>query len=157
MAKKTENPNASGATPPATPASGQGKDETSATGQGATPSGEQGKDEASATVQGATPPATPASGQGKDETSTTVQGATPPVTPPVTPASRQAKDKTDTAPEAPKVSDAVVKVGKGLLASHPEMKVVYMTADGTGFYMESDAASHARTLNNKAVTPVKRD
>jgi hypothetical protein len=57
----------------------------------------------------------------------------------------------------PTVSDAVVKGGRSLLGSNPRLQVVYMTADGNGFYQESDAASHARTLNNKAVTPVKRD
>ena len=56
----------------------------------------------------------------------------------------------------PKVSDAVQKVGKALLKSNPDMSVVYMTADGRGFYERNDADNHARTLNNKAVTPVKR-
>ena len=55
-----------------------------------------------------------------------------------------------------KVSDAVQKVGKALLKSNPDMSVVYMTADGRGFYEKNDADNHARTLNNKAVTPVKR-
>lgn len=55
-----------------------------------------------------------------------------------------------------KVSDAVQKVGKALLKSNPDMSVVYMTADGRGFYERNDADNHARTLNNKAVTPVKR-
>ena len=58
--------------------------------------------------------------------------------------------------QEPKVSDAVTKIGKSLLKSNPEMSVVYMTSDGRGFYMENDAKNHARTLNNKAVTPVKR-
>lgn len=58
--------------------------------------------------------------------------------------------------QEPKVSDAVTKIGKSLLKSNPEMSVVYMTSDGRGFYMENDAENHARTLNNKAVTPVKR-
>lgn len=53
----------------------------------------------------------------------------------------------------PKVSDAVQKVGKALLKSNPDMSVVYMTADGRGFYEKNDADNHARTLNNKAVTP----
>lgn len=56
----------------------------------------------------------------------------------------------------PKVSGAVQKVGKALLKSNPDMSVVYMTADGRGFYERNDADNHARTLNNKAVTPVKR-
>lgn len=56
----------------------------------------------------------------------------------------------------PKVSDAVQKIGKALLKSNPDMSVVYMTADGRGFYERNDADNHARTLNNKAVTPVKR-
>lgn len=56
----------------------------------------------------------------------------------------------------PKVSGAVQKVGKALLKSNPDMSVVYMTADGRGFYEKNDADNHARTLNNKAVTPVKR-
>lgn len=56
----------------------------------------------------------------------------------------------------PKVAGAVQKVGKALLKSNPDMSVVYMTADGRGFYERNDADNHARTLNNKAVTPVKR-
>ncbi len=56
----------------------------------------------------------------------------------------------------PKVSDAVQKVGKALLKSNPDMSVVYMTADGRGFYEKNDADNHARTLNNQTVTPVKR-
>jgi hypothetical protein len=55
----------------------------------------------------------------------------------------------------PKVSDAVVKIGKFLLKSNPEMSVVYMTADGSGFYEKNDAELHASNLTNKAVTPVK--
>lgn len=55
-----------------------------------------------------------------------------------------------------KASGAVVKVGKSLLKSNPEMSVVYMTADGLGFYERNDADNHARTLKDKAVTPVKR-
>lgn len=64
--------------------------------------------------------------------------------------------KTPTKKSEPKVSDAVQKVGKALLKSNPDMSVVYMTADGRGFYERNDADNHARTLNNKAVTPVKR-
>lgn len=64
--------------------------------------------------------------------------------------------KTPTKKSEPKVSDAVQKVGKALLKSNPDMSVVYMTADGRGFYEKNDADNHARTLNNKAVTPVKR-
>lgn len=64
--------------------------------------------------------------------------------------------KTPTKKLEPKVSDAVQKVGKALLKSNPDMSVVYMTADGRGFYERNDADNHARTLNNKAVTPVKR-
>lgn len=56
----------------------------------------------------------------------------------------------------PKISDAAQKAGKALLKSNPDMTVVYMTADGRGFFDRNDAANHARTLNNKAVTPVKR-
>lgn len=56
----------------------------------------------------------------------------------------------------PKVSDAVAKIGKALLKSNPEMSVVYMTADGSGFYEKNDAELHARNLTNKAVTPVKK-
>lgn len=65
------------------------------------------------------------------------------------------KAKTKKAAE-PKVSDAVVEIGKGLLKSNPEMSVVHMTADGRGFYEKNDAELHARTLTNKAVTPVIR-
>jgi len=64
--------------------------------------------------------------------------------------------KTPTKKTEPKISDAVQKVGKALLKSNPDMSVVYMTADGRGFYERNDADNHARTLNNKAVTPVKR-
>ena len=42
--------------------------------------------------------------------------------------------KTPTKKSEPKVSDAVQKVGKALLKSNPDMSVVYMTADGRGFY-----------------------
>lgn len=64
--------------------------------------------------------------------------------------------KAPTGKTDPKVSDAVRKVGKALLESNPDMSVVYMTADGRGFYERTDAENHARTLNNEAVTPVKR-
>lgn len=56
----------------------------------------------------------------------------------------------------PKVSDAVAKIGKNLLKNNPDMSVVYMTADGRGFYEKNDAELHARNLTNKAVTPVKK-
>ncbi len=56
----------------------------------------------------------------------------------------------------PKVSDAVVKIGKTLLKSNPAMSVVFMTTDGRGFYEKNDADNHARTLKNKVVTPVKK-
>lgn len=56
----------------------------------------------------------------------------------------------------PKVSDAVVKIGKTLLKSNPAMSVVFMTSDGRGFYEKNDADNHARTLKNKVVTPVKK-
>lgn len=64
--------------------------------------------------------------------------------------------KTPTKKTEPKVSDAVQKVGKALLKNNPDMSVVYMTADGSGFYEKNDAENHAQTLNNKAVTPVKK-
>lgn len=57
---------------------------------------------------------------------------------------------------APKVSDALTKIGQALLKSNPDMAVVYMTADGQGFYAENDAENHARALTNKAVSAVKR-
>lgn len=56
----------------------------------------------------------------------------------------------------PVAADAVVKIGKKLLAANPEMEVVYMTSDGRGFYSKNDAQGHARTLTNKAVTPVNK-
>ena len=68
-----------------------------------------------------------------------------------TPAAKPPTKKTE-----PKVSDAVQKVGKALLKSNPDMSVVYMTADGRGFYERNDADNHARTLNNQVVMPVKR-
>lgn len=58
--------------------------------------------------------------------------------------------------EEPKVSDTVVKIGKSLLKNNPAMPVVYMTSDGRGFYELDDADNHAKTLNDKAVTPVKK-
>lgn len=58
--------------------------------------------------------------------------------------------------EEPKVSDTVVKIGKSLLKNNPAMSVVYMTSDGRGFYEKNDADNHAKTLNDKAVTPVKK-
>lgn len=67
------------------------------------------------------------------------------------PAAKPSTKKTE-----PKVSDAVRNIGKDLLKSNPDMSVVYMTADGLGFYEKNDADNHARMLNNKAVTPVKR-
>lgn len=59
-------------------------------------------------------------------------------------------------PEEPKVSDALVKIGKSILKSNPAMSVVYMASDGRGFYEQNDADNHARTLENKTVTPVKK-
>lgn len=56
----------------------------------------------------------------------------------------------------PKASDAVTKVGKSILKNNPGMPVVYMTADGRGFYERNDAENHAKTLTNRVVTPVKR-
>lgn len=56
----------------------------------------------------------------------------------------------------PKVSDAVVGIGKKLLTNSPQKDVVYMTADGCGFYEQTDAELHTRILKNKAVTPVKK-
>lgn len=72
--------------------------------------------------------------------------------------------KTDSTPEAatsktiekPSVSDALVKIGKSILKSNPTMSMVYMTADGRGFYEKNDADNHARTLKNKVVTHVKK-
>ena len=66
----------------------------------------------------------------------------------------KAKQEKDS--ERPVAADAVVKIGKKLLAANPEMEVVYMTCDGRGFYSRNDAQSHARTLTNKAVTPVNK-
>lgn len=60
------------------------------------------------------------------------------------------------ATEEPKVSDALVKIGKALLKSNPAMSVVYMASDGRGFYEKNDADNHAHTLKNKTVTPVKK-
>lgn len=58
--------------------------------------------------------------------------------------------------EEPKVSDALVKIGKSILKSNPAMSVVYMASDGRGFYEKNDADNHAHTLKNKTVTPVKK-
>lgn len=58
--------------------------------------------------------------------------------------------------EEPKVSDTLVKIGKSILKGNPAMSVVYMASDGRGFYEKNDADNHARTLKNKAVTPVKK-
>lgn len=58
--------------------------------------------------------------------------------------------------ETPRASDAVVKVGKAILKNNSQMSVVYMTADGRGFYERNDAENHAKTLTNRVVTPVKR-
>lgn len=58
--------------------------------------------------------------------------------------------------EQAKVSDTVVNIGKSLLNSNPQMSIVYMTADGRGFYEKNDADNHAATLKNKDVTPVKK-
>ena len=55
-----------------------------------------------------------------------------------------------------KVSDALVNIGKTILNSNPQMQVVYMTADGRGFYEKNEADNHAATLTNKDVTPVKK-
>ncbi|MEG1673219.1 MAG: hypothetical protein RR221_06830 [Alistipes sp.] len=58
--------------------------------------------------------------------------------------------------DEPKVSDALVKIGKSILKSNPAMSVVYMASDGRGFYEQNDAEHHARALKNKTVTPVKK-
>lgn len=73
-----------------------------------------------------------------------------------TSASAKPAAKTPTKKAEQKVSDSVQTIGKALLKSNPDMSVVYMTADGSGFYEKNDAENHARTLNNKVVTPVKR-
>lgn len=57
---------------------------------------------------------------------------------------------------AQRVTDALTKVARNLLACNPSLKVVYMTADGSGFRTRNDAENHARNLKNKAVTPVNR-
>lgn len=73
-------------------------------------------------------------------------GATAPVvTPPET-----------TAPETPKASIAVRKVGKQILKDHPDMEVVYMTTDGMAFFALDDAIGHSRAINGGDVIPVKR-
>ncbi|MDR2131016.1 MAG: hypothetical protein LBP56_07640 [Odoribacteraceae bacterium] len=53
-------------------------------------------------------------------------------------------------------ASTVVKIGKGILRGNPAMTAVYMTADGSGFYEESDARNHAATLKDGTVTEVKR-
>lgn len=65
-------------------------------------------------------------------------------------------EDTGASEEHAKVSDTVVNIGKSLLNSNPQMSVVYMTADGRGFYEKNDADNHAATLTNKDVTPVKK-
>lgn len=57
---------------------------------------------------------------------------------------------------AQRVTDALTKVARNLLACNPSLKVVYMTADGSGFRTRNDADNHARNLKSKAVTPVNR-
>lgn len=74
-----------------------------------------------------------------------------------------AKEKTNTADaveskdkSTAKVADSLAKIGRRLLAANPAMKEIYMTSDGRGFYEHNDAENHARTLNNKSVSTVKR-
>lgn len=55
-----------------------------------------------------------------------------------------------------KVVDSVIGIGKKLLKSYPDKAVVFMTSDGQGFFVESDAFNHAATLKNKVITPVNR-
>lgn len=74
---------------------------------------------------------------------------------PETPTPVVVPEQTDTE-ETPRASDAVVKVGKAILKNNSQMSVVYMTADGRGFYERNDAENHAKTLTNRVVTPVKR-
>lgn len=55
-----------------------------------------------------------------------------------------------------KVVDAVIGIGKKLLKNHPAKSVIFMTSDGQGFFVESDAFNHATTLKNKVITPVNK-
>lgn len=41
--------------------------------------------------------------------------------------------------------------------NNPNLKVYYKTSDGTAFYTESDAKLHAKTLDDKNVSPVFKD
>ncbi len=86
---------------------------------------------------------------------------------PVVIATSENKTKSDTAdkspktdknkpPKAAKVADAVEAIGKKILSSYPKESIVYMTADGQGFFNESDALNHADDLTNKKVTPVRK-
>lgn len=65
-------------------------------------------------------------------------------------------DNPEKAAKTPKVTDSLTKIGRAILKTNPAMPVVYMTADGRGFYEKNDADNHAKTLTNRAVTPVKR-
>ncbi|MEG1540054.1 MAG: hypothetical protein RR383_08950 [Muribaculaceae bacterium] len=60
------------------------------------------------------------------------------------------------APEGHKVSNAVIKVGKQILKSHPDIDVVYMTTDGMAFFASDDAANHSRAIYGGEIITVKR-
>lgn len=84
----------------------------------------------------------------------------PEITVPTPAAGQEAADepgREETTPaKTPKVTDSLTKIGRVILKTNPAMPVVYMTADGRGFYEKNDADNHAKTLTNRAVTPVKR-
>lgn len=46
---------------------------------------------------------------------------------------------------------------KLIFGSHPEAKEFHFTSDGQAFRQQSDAANHARTLDDKAVTLITRE
>ena len=68
-------------------------------------------------------------------------------------AAREAADRATT--ESGVGSRQKAEAGR-ILAAYPDAPVVYMTANGFGFFRESEARNHAATLRDKAVITVKR-
>lgn len=52
---------------------------------------------------------------------------------------------------------AAQAVAKQVFRSHPDRRTVYVTSDGTPFFMKCDAENHARTLVDQLVTPITNE
>lgn len=73
-------------------------------------------------------------------------------------ARQQAAEATTQQTAEPKTESKALleKAGAQILAEYPDARVIYMTSNGFGFFREADARNHAATLQDKAVTTIKR-